>query len=90
MTFNIQIFFMNFLNEAALLNLTDDELIRVLDYNRQYSKVIDELCKRLEKNIKDNDVNINPKVECPVCLASLKVEIDTNNNIFDIKVDKDN
>jgi hypothetical protein len=74
------------LNPASARNLTNEELINILDVRRKYSFVIDELCNRLEK-IKNTE-EFNHKVECPVCHAALMTDIDDKNKLFTIRLDR--
>lgn len=68
-------------------NFSDDELLNEVDAKRQYSPILEELCCRLEKKALDLR-DTNHKVECPVCEASLIADLDTENNMFEIKTDK--
>lgn len=63
-------------------HLTDKELVQCLHDKRLYSPVIEELCKRLETNI-DNENNIDLEditTTCPICSTNLSIEfIDIEN-----------
>ena len=74
---------------AQLKNFTNQELISHLESVMHHSPVILELIKRLQK-ADDEEVslaNINDKVECPVCMASLQADLDTANSMFRLKID---
>lgn len=76
---------------TTLRNLTDEEIVANLDDSRTYSPIIEELCLRLVEQIKEHEVlpGANTKVECPVCMAALKADYDTGNNMFTLTIDKD-
>ena len=74
---------------AQLKNFTNQELINHLEPVTYHSPIILELIKRLQK-ADDEEVSladINSKVECPVCMASLQADLDTGNNMFRLKID---
>ncbi len=71
-------------------NYSDDELLSLVDEKRSQSPLIDELCTRLEKlNGTHISVDANHRVECPVCEASLSVNYDEGNNMFEVEVSND-
>lgn len=72
-----------------MVNLTDEEFVNQLDNTRQYSPVIEELCKRLENKIEGAAPDANTRVECPVCKAKLTADYDVNNTMFTIKIDRE-
>lgn len=57
-------------------NLTDQELLQVLSEKRMRSPIIEELCQRLETYGPAFQKETNIKIECPVCEAQLKIDID--------------
>ena len=65
---------------AAYKNLTDEELLLSLSDKRHHSPLIDELCTRLEASI-DNAMGSDIELDCPVCLASLKTHIKSENDL---------
>jgi len=80
-----QIFFM--LNISTIKNLENSELLRMLDDIKHHSPIILELCNRLN-DAEINLVNVNMRVECPVCRAGLIVDFDEANSLFNINIDK--
>ena len=76
------------MNIAQLRNLTDPELIAHLDPIIHHSPVILELVKRLQA-LNDNQTALekaDDRLECPVCLAQLRIELDAANQLFTCKV----
>lgn len=75
------------MNATHYRNMSDEELLDVLDDAKHLSPVIGELCKRLElKAVSITDAN--HRVECPVCQASLEADYDEANTMFTLKVEK--
>lgn len=71
---------------GQLSRLTDKELLSYLQDVTHYSPVIAELVKRLESHTDAADISkLHHKVECPVCMANLQVDIDWGNNMFTVK-----
>lgn len=68
--------------------LTDEEFLSDLTVSRQYSPVIDELCTRLEKAVLIPS-DCNHRVECPCCEAQLLVDLDINNTMFTVMINKE-
>ena len=59
-------------------NHSDQELLQVLIHKREQSPVIEELCQRLESYMPVSQKETNIAVDCPVCEAKLKIDIDVN------------
>lgn len=75
------------MNATHYRNMSDEELLDVLDDAKHLSPVIGELCKRLElKAVAITDAN--HRVECPVCQAELEADYDEANTMFTLKVEK--
>lgn len=70
-------------------HLSDDELLNLVNDDRIYSPIIEELCKRLEA-LNGNHVSVDAdhRAECPVCEAKLCVNYDEGNNNFTVEVNK--
>lgn len=74
------------MQQGQLSRLTDMELIVHVDEARYLSPLIGELAKRLEAIIKsDARDDYNGQASCPVCEASLLVDFDDANKLFNIK-----
>ena len=59
-------------------NYTDQELLQLLSEKRAQSPIIEELCQRLEEYSPAFDKETNIAVECPVCEAKLKIDVDVS------------
>ena len=70
-----------------LRQLSNSELVMALDDIAIYSPIIHLLCLRLNE-ANDLDVELNERIECPVCAAPLLVSPDTSNNIYLVTIDK--
>lgn len=76
------------MNITQFRNLTDPELIAHLDPITHRSPVILELVKRLQA-LNDDQIaleNADDRLECPVCMAQLHIELDATNQLFICKV----
>ena len=74
------------LSIAMMMNMTDEELLCSLEDKRHQSPILFELTRRLRKHIESEDKSkVNDKIECPVCMANLQVDIDWGNNMFTVK-----
>lgn len=77
---------MSVISEGALSRLTDEELLSHVDDRRHLSPIIAELAKRLEALLEsDRRDDYNNRAECPVCQATLHVDFDQANNLFNVK-----
>lgn len=72
----------------TLTHLTDSELLNLIDSKRQYSSIIDELCKRIENLELDIPDTINSNVQCPICACSLKISLKETNDSFHVEINK--
>ena len=74
---------------AQLKNCTNLEMINHLEPVMHHSPIILELIGRLQKADDEEAslANVNDKVECPVCMAGLQVDLDTANGMFRLKID---
>lgn len=61
-------------------NLTNIELISMLESKRGNSPIIDELLNRLEE-LPEDKIGIQKNISCPVCEAELVLEYDPGNDI---------
>jgi hypothetical protein len=71
---------------------TNEELIRVLD-NGEYlrSPIIKTLYDRLSAYMKNEpDGSTNESVECPICVADLRIRYDAENELYELRYDTDN
>lgn len=69
-----------------LRNLSTDELLNLLEDKKHHSPIILELCNRLEKlDIDEVLKGVNCRSECPVCQATLIVDLDIGNKLYDLK-----
>ena len=62
------------MNITMLMNLTDEELLRMLHEKRAASPVVSELCRRLETALEGGE-EVGGPCECPVCLAELSASV---------------
>ena len=70
--------------------LSDEELLRHLESrDRTASPLLQELIIRFQHKMEHPDVASNDHVECPVCEASLIVDTDLSNDLYNLKVNKD-
>ena len=70
-------------------SLTTEEFLSQIEEKRQYSPIIQELCLRLEYKETHGNAQTNPRIECPVCESQLKIAWDSENNLYDVEIDKD-
>lgn len=67
-------------------HLTDAEFLSLISESRSHSPVIESLCLRLEEAISTKEQPpASDKAECPVCEATLQVDFDTENEIYNLK-----
>lgn len=72
---------------GQISRLTTDELLNYVDHVAHHSPIMSELVKRLKDLSDKPSINhLNHKVECPVCMANLQVDIDWGNNMFTVRV----
>lgn len=72
----------------ALNRLTNQELLNHFDSIKHHSPIILELCRRLEEE-EESVHMLNNKVECPICQAKLLANIDSENDMFTLKLNTD-
>ena len=73
---------------SKLGHLTTGELLNLLEDKKHQSPIIFELCNRLEKIDIDAELEgVNDRAECPVCQASLTVDLDIGNKLYNLKVE---
>lgn len=72
------------LSISAIKNLSNSELLRVLNDLKNHSPIISELCTRLE----NSNENLTTKTTCPVCMASLSLDVDHLNHELTIEINK--
>lgn len=79
-----------FMAQTKFNHLINEELLSVaLERDRSGSDLLQELINRLEKLDKvESREGVNTKVECPCCEASLDIDFDPHNNLYEVKVDK--
>ena len=74
------------LSEGQLYRLTDDELLAHLEERSHMSPVIGELTRRMRLLMdEDRKTDYNSQSECPVCQASLHIDFDESNRLFEVK-----
>ncbi len=68
-------------------HLSNEEFLVLLSYSRTYSPIVESLCNRIEELslVKEQNV-VSDKVECPICKASLRVDFDLDNEIYQLKI----
>ena len=66
--------------------MSDQEFIHSIEDKKHLSPVIAELCRRLECRSEGNDSKADDRVECPVCEAELRVELDEANDLYEIYI----
>ena len=73
---------------TQLKHLSNEELLRLLEDKKYHSPIILELCNRLENIGIDAELEgVNARAECPVCQASLTVDLDIGNKLYNLKVE---
>lgn len=71
-------------------HLADEEFLNMMDDKMHKSPILAEFARRLNGKIENAPSNeTNHRAECPVCMASLHVEYDAGNDLFEVKYDKD-
>lgn len=80
-------------NVHRFYSLTNDEFISMISSKRESSPIIDELCRRIENLIEDQEETYSTgdrtlASKCPVCEADLRCSgsVDTEGNILDFKL----
>ena len=70
--------------------LSDEEFLLNMDEYVQYSPVLHEFARRLQKLIDSSVIpsDANHRASCPVCLAGLIVDYDEGNTLFNLKIEK--
>jgi hypothetical protein len=66
-------------------HLTDREFIFRLDDARHQSPIIGELCRRLE-DLLCKEPPTTAQTECPVCMADVQADYDSDSGILELKV----
>ena len=67
--------------------LTNEELLSRIDEKREHSKIIEELCQRLESSDKllPPEDGSNGAVTCPTCECALQIGYDHENQMFTVE-----
>lgn len=67
-------------------HLTDEEFVSRYETVGRHSPVIEALMVRLDRANRTHTIpeDIANRVECPVCMAELHVEMDENNGMFSL------
>ena len=70
--------------QTRFRNLSNKELLLSLNAKRDHSEIIEELCQRLEVEIKKP--NKDNAIHCPVCEAKLFIEEDNSTEFFTARI----
>lgn len=71
---------------SMLRNMTDQELLNSIESANLKSPIIKELYDRLSKGVMLDPPIDKEEVECPVCMANIKVSFDHEANQFNLEV----
>lgn len=74
------------LNISLLRNLSDQEFLNQLEDTHLKSPIIKALYDRLNKTVLIDPPIYKEKVECPVCMAEIKVSFDSDANQFNLEI----
>jgi hypothetical protein len=74
------------INVSLFRSLTDEEFLNQLEETHLKSPIIKELHDRLNKTIMIDPPVEYGNVECPVCMAEIKVSFDSDMNQFNLEI----
>jgi hypothetical protein len=74
------------INVSLFRSLTDEEFLNQLEETHLKSPIIKELHDRLNKTVMIDPPIEKEEIECPVCMAEIKVSFDSDANQFNLEI----